>query len=76
MEAEKRPIVLHDVHGFGDRFLLLDGIDQNGKVWLFRRQSGDCTCSLCGEVVRDGWVSFDSGNAVCESHVTIKGRVG
>ena len=75
MNGESRRIVLHDVQGFGDRFLLLDGVDQDGKVWVHHRLSGDHICSFCGDTVKEGWVSFQTGSAVCTSHVTISGKV-
>ena len=75
MKVDSRPIILHDVHGFGDQFLLLDGVDQDGKVWVYRRQTGDRTCSICSAAVTDGWLCFHNGNAVCAGHVTITGRV-
>jgi hypothetical protein len=75
MDTDTKTIVLHDVHGFGDQFLLLDGVDQDGNVWLYRRQKGELTCSICGVAVTDGWVCFQSGDAACTGHVTITGRV-
>lgn len=75
MELDDRSVILHDVRGFGDEFLLLDGQDQDGNVWLYRRQSGTRSCCICGSDVTDGWVCFQSGDTVCASHVAITGRV-
>ena len=54
---------------------LLDGVDQDGKVWIYHRQRGQHTCSVCGGLVTDGWLCFDNGDVVCTEHVTIVGKI-
>jgi hypothetical protein len=68
-------LVLHDVQGMGEDFMLLDGVDQYGKVWVFRKQSGDRNCALCSVLVTEGWFCFNDGKAVCPQHVSIKGEL-
>jgi hypothetical protein len=73
--ANDKRIVLHEVRGGGEALMLLDGVDQNGKVWVYHRQRGNHTCTVCGALVMDGWVCFDNGDAVCTEHVTIVGKM-
>ena len=68
-------VVLRDVHGGGEEMTLLDGIDQDGKVWIYHRQRGQHTCAVCGEPVQDGWLRFDNGDVICTEHVTIIGKI-
>jgi hypothetical protein len=73
--SEKR-IYLRDVRGLGtDRFALPDGVDQDGKVWLYRHQNGIRNCAICNEPLTEGWSCFDDGKVVCAGHVTITGKI-
>jgi hypothetical protein len=56
--------------------MVLDGLDIEEKLWIFRRQKGDILCALCGLPVTEGWMCFDTGNCVCAKHVSIKGEMG
>jgi len=73
--AKDKRIVLQDVHGGGEEMTLLDGVDQDGKVWVYHRQRGKHMCAICGVPVMDGWLCFDNGDAVCMEHVTIVGKM-
>jgi hypothetical protein len=74
-DSENR-IILHDVRGIGEQFTLLDGVDEQGKVWIYRRLSGVHHCLICGQVVSDGWTRFNDGDSVCNAHVTMTGKMG
>ena len=67
--------VLRDVHGGGEEMTLLDGVDQDGNVWVYHRQRGQYACAVCGSLVMDGWFRFDTGDVVCAEHVTIIGKI-
>ena len=54
---------------------LLDGVDQDGNVWVYHRQRGQHACAVCGEQVMDGWLCFNNGDVVCTEHVTIVGKI-
>ena len=72
MNTEGERIILHGVNGLGtDQFTLLDGVDDDGKIWVYRRQSGRHACAICGALVNDGWLRFDNGDVVCTPHVTV-----
>jgi hypothetical protein len=69
-------IVLHEVRGLGtDQFTLLDGVDEDGKIWVYHRQRLQYNCAICGAPVTDCWLRFDNGDAVCTPHVTIIGEI-
>jgi hypothetical protein len=68
--------MLHDVHGLGEDFMVLDGLDPEGKLWVYRRQKGDFLCVYCGLPVTEGWMCFDTGDRICAQHVSIKGEMG
>ncbi len=74
MSTERR-LVLKDVHGMGEEFTILDGVDTEGKLWVFRRRSSNTLCKICGRTITDGWQCFDDGSAVCNDHVTITGKM-
>ncbi len=75
MESEKR-LLLNDVHGLGeDGITFLDGVDQQGKLWIFRRRSRNSCCLFCNKTIGDGWMRFDDGEIVCSEHVNFKGAV-
>ena len=76
MKADERRLVLHDVHGLGEQFMLLDGVDQDGKLWVYHRLEGKEACAFCGEQVTTGWTSFDKHTVVCTSHVNVTGKMG
>ena len=71
---EKR-VVLHDVKGLGQEFTLLDGLDQDGNVWVYHRLSGNDRCAFCGAPVSDGWTRLNGGEVVCARHTTVTGKM-
>jgi hypothetical protein len=72
----KRRIALHNVEGFGkDGLTLPDGVDEDGKIWVYRRKISGYICLLCGAPVTEGWLCFDTGNVVCATHVTVSGKI-
>jgi hypothetical protein len=68
-------ITLRDVHGIGEQFTLLDGVDEEGKVWIYHRLSAIHHCLICSKVVSDGWICFDNGDSACSAHVTMIGKM-
>jgi hypothetical protein len=74
-DSDKR-VILRDVRGIGEQFTLLDGVDEQGKLWIYRHLSGDHHCLICGKIVSDGWTCFNDGDSVCNAHVTMTGKMG
>ena len=74
--GSERRIYLRDVKGLGtESFALPDGLDQDGKIWVYVHQDGTHNCAICHEPVTDGWTRFDNGYVVCSVHVSIAGKV-
>jgi hypothetical protein len=69
-------IRLHDVRGMGEEFMYLDGLDENGKLWIFRRRNAGCVCTMCQETMTEGWSNTDNEETVCSRHVSFKGEMG
>ncbi len=74
MDTQKQ-VVLKDVHGMGEEFTLLDGVDEEGKLWIYGQRRSDGKCAICGRGVSDGWSCFDDGSVVCNDHVTLSGKI-
>ena len=54
----------------------LSGIETNGNTWAqFTAEAlGESVpgpCAICGQVITMGWLCLDTGEAVCNGHVTI-----
>lgn len=74
--GSERRIYLRDVKGMGtDRLALPDGVDQDGKIWVYRYLSNTHNCTICDRPVTEGWLCFNNGNVVCPGHVSITGKV-
>ncbi len=75
MKTDEKRVVLHDVRGMGEPVTLLDGIDQDGNVWVYRHLSAEAPCALCAAAITDGWVRFGTSHIVCARHTNISGKI-
>lgn len=67
--AEARSIHLCEYDGLGGR-------DADDKTWCMFHLDGSTAhvprpCAICDQTISDGWLCLDSGEAVCNTHVTI-----
>ena len=71
--AINETIILHNMHGLGHK----TGTDEHGNQWLefevdYFADQMPGECCICSAELETGWLCLDSGEEVCESHVTFK----